>query len=174
MFHTCLLLLALVLNHHYLILMNSANNGNGGSSYSTPSKSSLVPVVALFIFTSFISWLIGYMSWTWLLLLPILSITFWIIKRRINHYETYKTWCIRRNAARERLETHVESTEWLNHMMDKIWTVLEPIVSSEAIKNVNTLLKDKKPAFLVRQSQWNHLSFLYHFFIFFCYYFRIL
>lgn len=48
------------------------------------------------------------------------------------------------------LEKHLESAEWLNHILQRFWFVYEPNLSGTIVENVNFILDYYKPAMIVR------------------------
>lgn len=112
---------------------------------------SFLPISALFFSATILTWLIGALHGSVLWLIPVLSVVFAVVRRRTALYERYRIYHAQREASRQRLATHVETTEWLNHVLDKFWTVLEPIASTKVVAATNTILREKKPAFLVSQ-----------------------
>jgi Ca2+-dependent lipid-binding protein len=44
--------------------------------------------------------------------------------------------------------THIESTEWLNHILARVWSVYEPVLSGSIFDSVNEVLDAACPSFL--------------------------
>ncbi|CAO3622085.1 unnamed protein product [Mucor fragilis] len=55
---------------------------------------------------------------------------------------------IQRELAINRLETEVESADWINHFMSRFWLIYEPVLSAQIIGIADSILVDNCPAFL--------------------------
>lgn len=55
---------------------------------------------------------------------------------------------IERKMAKARLETDVESLEWINSFLVKFWPIYGPVLADTVIKSVDQVLSISKPAFL--------------------------
>jgi Ca2+-dependent lipid-binding protein len=55
---------------------------------------------------------------------------------------------VTREIAKNRLETDVESLEWINGFMDKFWPIYAPILCSSIVASVDQVLSTSTPAFL--------------------------
>ncbi|KAI9784218.1 MAG: hypothetical protein M1816_001040 [Peltula sp. TS41687] len=55
---------------------------------------------------------------------------------------------VERDMAKARLETDVESLEWINSFLVKFWPIYEPVLAGTVIKSVDQVLSTSKPAFL--------------------------
>lgn len=110
--------------------------------------SAVIPLLALTVFLVIASYIVGRYRWS-LLWVPIVgSAAFVVIKRRLQHFNLYHLNYLRREAAKIPLGTQMETTEWINHIIDRIWMVAEPIVATQVIERVNVLMREKKPSFL--------------------------
>lgn len=55
---------------------------------------------------------------------------------------------IEREMAKAKLETDVESLEWINSFLVKFWPIYQPVLADTVIKSVDQVLSTAKPAFL--------------------------
>ena len=55
---------------------------------------------------------------------------------------------IQRELAINRLETEVESADWINHFMSRFWLIYEPVLSAQIIGIADSILVDNCPSFL--------------------------
>ncbi|CEP18279.1 hypothetical protein [Parasitella parasitica] len=55
---------------------------------------------------------------------------------------------IQRELAINRLETDVESADWINHFMSRFWLIYEPVLSAQIIGIADSILVDNCPSFL--------------------------
>jgi Ca2+-dependent lipid-binding protein len=55
---------------------------------------------------------------------------------------------IRRELAKERLSTDVESLEWINSFLVKFWPIFQPVLAETIINSVDQVLSTSCPAFL--------------------------
>lgn len=55
---------------------------------------------------------------------------------------------IQRELSINRLETEVESADWINHFMSRFWLIYEPVLSAQIIGIADSILVDSTPAFL--------------------------
>lgn len=110
--------------------------------------SAVLPLIGLSIFSVLASWLIGKYKFSLLWLGIVGAAIFVVIRRRLHHFNLYHIHYLRREAAKIPLGTQLETTEWINHIMDRVWMVAEPIISSQVIERANIIFKEKKPGFL--------------------------
>jgi Ca2+-dependent lipid-binding protein len=55
---------------------------------------------------------------------------------------------VNREMAKNRLETDVESLEWVNSFLVKFWPIFQPILADTVINSVDQVLSTSTPAFL--------------------------
>lgn len=55
---------------------------------------------------------------------------------------------VNRELAKHKLETDVESLEWINSFMNKFWPIFQPVLSQTIINSVDQVLSTSTPAFL--------------------------
>lgn len=55
---------------------------------------------------------------------------------------------IRRDLAKAKLETDVESLEWINSFLVKFWPIFQPVLAATVISSVDQVLSTSTPAFL--------------------------
>lgn len=119
-----------------------------GSKTMSRSNGSLIPLLALLSMLSLGSYILGLLHWSILWSVILLTSAYFVIQRRINRLREYHRHHVEREAAREKLENHVESAEWLNFILDRFWTVLEPVICVNVCEKVNFVLDSTCPGFL--------------------------
>lgn len=92
--------------------------------------------------------LIGFLNWSLLWIVILLVLTYFIVRRRIDRLRLYHRHSVERAAARQKIDRHIESAEWLNFMIDRLWIVMEPAMSVRITEKVNTLMEANCPTFL--------------------------
>lgn len=112
------------------------------------SSGSLIPIIILISFAAFGSYILGYLKWSILWTSVFLFTSYNFMFRRLNRLRQYHLNALQREAARQRLERHAESAEWLNFIIERLWNVLEPIISIKATEKINAVLLDSCPTFL--------------------------
>lgn len=55
---------------------------------------------------------------------------------------------VNRQMAKNRIESDVESLEWMNDFMDKFWPIYAPVIADTVINSVDQVLSTATPAFL--------------------------
>lgn len=55
---------------------------------------------------------------------------------------------VNREMAKNRLETDVESLEWINSFLVKFWPIFQPVLADTVINSVDQVLSTSTPAFL--------------------------
>lgn len=55
---------------------------------------------------------------------------------------------IQRELAINRLETEVETADWINHFVSRFWLIYEPVLSAQIIGIADAILVDNTPSFL--------------------------
>ncbi|KAJ2964405.1 hypothetical protein NQZ79_g602 [Umbelopsis isabellina] len=55
---------------------------------------------------------------------------------------------VQRELVKARLETDLESVDWLNSLMDKFWLIAEPAISAQVIGTADAILVENTPSFL--------------------------
>lgn len=91
---------------------------------------------------------VGLYAWSLLWVVILLFMSYFILRRRIDRLRSYHRHAVERAVARQRLDRHIESAEWLNFIMDRLWAVVEPAMSVRITERVNTLMEYNCPAFL--------------------------
>lgn len=106
------------------------------------------PVLGILLVGSCGGFLAGryHQSFLWIVIL--LFISYFILKRRLERLRIYHRHAVEREAIRQRLDRHVESTEWLNFVMERLWSVLEPTLSVQITEKLNSLMETNRPSFL--------------------------
>jgi Ca2+-dependent lipid-binding protein len=112
------------------------------------SAGSLFPFIGLLGLAAGGSFLVGYYRWSVLWCCIILGFAYMLLSRRVARFRLYHRHAVDREAAKVRLSRHVESTEWLNFVLERLWTVLEPALCVRVTEKVNTVLENSCPSFL--------------------------
>jgi Ca2+-dependent lipid-binding protein len=55
---------------------------------------------------------------------------------------------IQRQVIKFKIETGVESVEWMNSFMQKFWLIFEPVLSALVVENLDNYLTDYLPPFI--------------------------
>ena len=63
------------------------------------------------------------------------------------YYRTARNDIIR-ELSQKRLETDLETTEWLNEFLRRFWLIFEPVLSTMVVQKVDAILAASTPAFL--------------------------
>lgn len=109
---------------------------------------SFMPILALLFLALGAGWAVGHFQASFLWLAPVVAIIGGVTNRRILHFKRYLLHSIIRIGEKERVLGHVESTEWINLILERFWAVLEPVLSQKVIEKVNVVLHQNKPGFL--------------------------
>lgn len=110
---------------------------------------SRIPIFGLICIAAISSYLFGRYGLSVLWAILALSATHAVISRRMARFYSYHTHAVQREAQRQKLDRHIETTEWINFMLERFWTVIEPTVSIQVTEKVNVILQNHCPAFLV-------------------------
>ncbi|PJF19427.1 Tcb1p [Paramicrosporidium saccamoebae] len=114
----------------------------------SPSAGSLVPIIVLISIATFGSYLLGRFHFSIVWTSIFLFLTYNFMFRRVARLRRYHRHALERDVARQRLERHAESAEWLNFIAVRLWTVLEPVISVKVTERVNAVLEEACPSFL--------------------------
>lgn len=106
------------------------------------------PVLGILLVGSCGGFLAGRYNQSFLWIVILLFLSYFILKRRLERLRIYHRHAVEREATRQRLDRHVESTEWLNFVMERLWTVLEPTLSVQITEKLNSLMETNRPSFL--------------------------
>lgn len=109
---------------------------------------SFLPILGLLIFGVGAGWIIGVYRGSFLWMVPCIALISGLAQRRIAHFKTYLLHAIIRTADKQRLDEHMETTEWINTILEHFWTVLEPELSRQVIEKTNAVLEAQKPMFI--------------------------
>ncbi|KAM0678295.1 Tricalbin-2 [Binucleata daphniae] len=105
--------------------------------------------ISLFLTISlFFTYFLGRFRISFTVMIGIIFAVNLFIKRRMNKYKTSFSTLIYRNVMRRKRENNWESVEWMNYVIGKVWSVLEPTISKEILRMVNPILQEKCPPFL--------------------------
>lgn len=55
---------------------------------------------------------------------------------------------IQRQVSLNRMETDIETVNWMNHFLDRFWLIFEPALSAQIIGQVDAILSENTPSFL--------------------------
>ncbi|CAG8526013.1 536_t:CDS:10 [Paraglomus occultum] len=82
----------------------------------------------------------------WVALLAVVTATYF----KNSSYRFYRATRnkIIRELSQKRLETDLETTEWLNEFIRRFWLIFEPVLSSMVVQKVDAILAASTPAFL--------------------------
>lgn len=69
-------------------------------------------------------------------------------KRSMEKFKASLQALVHNQARKEKVVNNWETVEWINYMLGRFWKVLEPTVSEEVFRNVNTLFYENPPPFL--------------------------
>jgi Ca2+-dependent lipid-binding protein len=112
------------------------------------STGSLVPVIILISIATLGSYILGLFQFSILWTSIFLLLAYNFMFRRLARLRRYHRNALERDVARQRLERHAESAEWLNFIVERLWGVLEPVISVKVTEKVNAALGDVCPSFL--------------------------
>lgn len=119
---------------------NSLNSLN--PHFLTPFFPSLISLLCLSL-----AYLLGRFRFSITFLCVLIFGVHSIYLTRINRFKKNMEILVHRNALKTKVESF-ESVEWVNHIIEKFWTVLEPEVSRQVFLQVNPILEEKCPGFL--------------------------
>lgn len=110
--------------------------------------SAVIPLFGMIALSTLSAFFLGRWSFSILWTLFIVYGVWEVVRRRVERFEAYHRNRIDREIAKEKLEYHMETCEWINHIVDRFWAVLEPVVSSQVIDKTNQELARQCPGFL--------------------------
>ena len=109
----------------------------------------VIPVLALSLLGLTGAWWVGWAHWSLLWMPVLMAAIYAVVKRRLTSYNRSHMYYLHREAAKNPLTDGLtESTEWINHILDRAWLVAEPVISARVIEEANKALKERKPALL--------------------------
>lgn len=96
----------------------------------------------------FVCFLFGYFSFSvlWVLILAIFGV--FIFNRRVDRFRNRVLNTIAAESDNDKLESHVETTRWLNLAIKRVWDVYEQTLSEQIVETVNQVLDESKPGFI--------------------------
>ena len=95
-----------------------------------------------------VAYFCGRLNFPIVTLILIIYSVYFLFKRRMDSFKISLQSLIYNQTRKEKVLNNFESMEWLNYMLSRFWTVVEPKISEEVSRNVNTLLYEKCPPFL--------------------------
>ncbi len=122
----------------------------GKAAADDDSAASLMPIAALLSAITLTAYLAGLFQLSILWAVAVMSAVYFVINRRLKHIDMCRRFAVQRDAAIKGLDRHNETAEWLNFVIGRFWTVLEPVISAKIVEKVNVLFQGNCPAFLVR------------------------
>ncbi|KAI9844655.1 MAG: hypothetical protein M1838_002093, partial [Thelocarpon superellum] len=103
---------------------------------------------AVIVFACLMSWLIavlgGGLAWVFL----VMAICGTYYRTSIRRVRRNFRDDVNREMAKAKIETDVESLEWINNFMVKFWPIYEPVLCETIINSVDQVLSTATPAFL--------------------------
>lgn len=103
---------------------------------------------AVIVFACLSSWLVavlgGGLAWVFLIMATCGTYYRTSIRRVRRNFRDD----IKREMAKNRLETDTESLEWINSFMVKFWPIYQPVLAETIINSVDQVLSTSTPAFL--------------------------
>ena len=115
---------------------------------STPSILNKLEIPFMISGTMFLAYFVAYFNFPigWLFLL--IGTFLYVYMKRVRAFTVLLTTQIQRDAMKKRVDGHLESCEWINLMVSRVWGVYEPVLSSQIFDTVNTILEGLCPPFL--------------------------
>lgn len=102
---------------------------------------------SLLIGTCFFCWLMARMGGGLLSVLFILIFSSSVYRVEFRRLKASIKDDIIRNKANSRLEKEIETMEWLNSFLDKVWIIYVPALCEQIMFQANEVLKDQAPGF---------------------------
>jgi len=103
---------------------------------------------AVIIFACLASWVVatlgGGLAWVFM----IMAICGTYYRTSIRRVRRNFRDDVNRELAKHKLETDVESLEWINSFMVKFWPIFQPVLAQTVINSVDQVLSTATPAFL--------------------------
>lgn len=97
--------------------------------------------------TCFFAWLVARLGGGFLSLGLVLLVTNSVYRVEFRRFNRNVRDDMQRVAASNRLETSLESMEWMNSFLAKFWVIYMPALSEQVIYIANEVLKDQAPGF---------------------------
>ncbi|KAM0686163.1 Tricalbin-2 [Conglomerata obtusa] len=114
----------------------------------TPSIFTRYGISAFLSFFLLFVYILGRFRFSFTILLGVIYAVNLFYKRRMRKFERSLKVLIYRSTMQEKRKNNWESVEWMNYVIGKVWTVLEPTISKEVLRMVNPILQEKCPPFL--------------------------
>lgn len=115
---------------------------------STPEFLSKYGISLSLSLSLFLIYILGRFKVSFTVMIGIIFVVNIVLRRRMIKYKNSFRTLIYRNVIREKRKNNWESVEWMNYLINKVWTVLEPTISKEVLRMVNPILQEKCPPFL--------------------------
>ncbi|VVT56770.1 uncharacterized protein SAPINGB_P005257 [Magnusiomyces paraingens] len=103
---------------------------------------------ALIVLTAFYSWLVGKFGGGLAWLFIVLAFTATVYRTSIRRLRTRVRDDLVRESSLRKLETDMETMEWLNAFLVKFWLIYEPVLSETLVGTVNNILAGSTPSFI--------------------------
>ncbi|ORY86393.1 hypothetical protein BCR37DRAFT_219764 [Protomyces lactucae-debilis] len=104
--------------------------------------------VALILFACLSAWVVGKLGLGIIYVIILMAICSTYYRTSIRAQRRNARDDIVRSLAKQRLETEVETVDWMNTFLDKFWVIYEPVLSASIIASVDQVLATTAPAFL--------------------------
>lgn len=96
---------------------------------------------------SLLSWIVGYFNLSFTFILFIVYCFYSMYSRSVQKFKK-SMGAIVFKSERRRQVCEMESVEWINFALERVWMIIESEISKEVFRTVNPLLAEKCPSFL--------------------------
>lgn len=103
---------------------------------------------ALIVFTAFYSWLVAKLGGGLAWLFIVLAFTATVYRTSIRRLRTRIRDDLVRESSLRKLESDMETMEWLNAFLVKFWVIYEPVLSETIVVTANNILAGSTPSFI--------------------------
>ncbi|EPZ36990.1 hypothetical protein ROZALSC1DRAFT_29562 [Rozella allomycis CSF55] len=118
--------------------------------YDEGQKETKIPSISLqFMLMSILIYYLGRFGFSIAYIFVCCFLLIFAYKRKERRLKTVIRVAVEKDLAIER--SHNESAEWFNHLMEKFWTVYEPVLSTSIVESVNFILEDNKPNLILTE-----------------------
>lgn len=95
-----------------------------------------------------LAYAIGRLGLSILFLAALVYVIIFKFRRSMAQFKVSLQTLVYNQARKEKVLNNWESVEWINYVMGRFWPVVEPFVSEEVFRNVNTFFYENCPPFL--------------------------
>lgn len=95
-----------------------------------------------------VAYLIGRFRLSIFLLVALIYTVVFKFKRRMQKFKVSLQNLVYSQTRKEKVAGKWETVEWINYVVTRFWTVVEPVISEEVFRKVNTFLYENCPSFL--------------------------